>query len=69
MAGSVFTGGRRVDKAGTLFARETDFEIRGEAQRYVSRGGEKLEGALEDFHMEVNGFDGRIHGLPAKARL
>ena len=56
MAGSVFTGGQRVEKAGALFAWETDFEIRGEAQRYVSRGGEKLEGALEDFHVDVDGL-------------
>ncbi len=41
--------GVKVDKAGTQVATDSRIEIAGEALRYASRGGLKLEGALEDF--------------------
>jgi len=55
MAGAVFSNGRLVKKAGTLYATDTEFEIRGPEHRYVSRGGDKLEGALNTFHIDLTG--------------
>ncbi len=53
MAGIVYAGGVRCDKAGTSFEEGTPLEIRGEKLRYVSRGGLKLEKALEVFSIDV----------------
>jgi 23S rRNA (cytidine1920-2'-O)/16S rRNA (cytidine1409-2'-O)-methyltransferase len=48
MAGAVSSGGRRVDKVGTLL--ETDVELAVTASsRFVSRGGDKLDPALTEF--------------------
>jgi 23S rRNA (cytidine1920-2'-O)/16S rRNA (cytidine1409-2'-O)-methyltransferase len=49
LAGNVRVNGKRMDKPGTRLAADAQIEIAGEAQRYSSRGGFKLEGALEDF--------------------
>jgi 23S rRNA (cytidine1920-2'-O)/16S rRNA (cytidine1409-2'-O)-methyltransferase len=49
LAGQVRVNGAKVDKAGTQVATDAHIEIAGEALRYASRGGVKLEGALEDF--------------------
>lgn len=49
LAGQVRVGGAKIDKAGTQVATDASVEIVGEALRYASRGGLKLEGALEDF--------------------
>jgi 23S rRNA (cytidine1920-2'-O)/16S rRNA (cytidine1409-2'-O)-methyltransferase len=49
LAGNVRVNGRRMDKPGIRLATDAQIEITGEAQRYSSRGGLKLEGALEDF--------------------
>jgi 23S rRNA (cytidine1920-2'-O)/16S rRNA (cytidine1409-2'-O)-methyltransferase len=49
LAGQVRVAGAKVDKAGTQVATDANIEIAGEALRYASRGGLKLEGALEDF--------------------
>jgi 23S rRNA (cytidine1920-2'-O)/16S rRNA (cytidine1409-2'-O)-methyltransferase len=56
LAGSVYAGDDRVDKAGTPFAAEAVLSVR-QAERYVSRGGHKLEGALQDLGVS---FDGRV---------
>lgn len=55
MAGLVYVGGRRVDKAGALVAADAEIELRGEACPYVSRGGLKLARAVEAFHLELAG--------------
>ena len=47
MAGEVKVAGRLVKKAGEAWAEDTAFEITAR-RRFVSRGGHKLEGALED---------------------
>ena len=47
MSGQVFVGGQRVDKPGTPVAEDAAVEIRGGAPRYVSRGGLKLEKAMD----------------------
>jgi 23S rRNA (cytidine1920-2'-O)/16S rRNA (cytidine1409-2'-O)-methyltransferase len=49
LAGNVRVNGRRMDKPGIRLVSNAQIEIAGEAQRYSSRGGLKLEGALEDF--------------------
>lgn len=53
LAGSVFTKGARLDKAGTLVAADLELTVRGTDHGYVSRGGVKLEGALETFGVDV----------------
>ena len=57
MAGSVFVNGQREDKAGAVFAPEKirTFEVKGAAIPYVSRGGLKLEKALQVFPLELSG--------------
>ena len=49
LAGNVRVNGKIMDKPGTRLAADAQVEIAGETQRYSSRGGLKLEGALEDF--------------------
>ena len=55
MSGVVFIGGKREDKPGTQVDREAEIEIRGGAQEYVSRGGYKLEKALDYFGVSPEG--------------
>jgi len=55
MAGNVFVDGQREDKAGSTFPADVEIEIRGEKLRYVSRGGLKLEKAIEVFPINLNG--------------
>lgn len=49
LAGQVRVSGALADKPGTQVAKDAVVEIIGETLRYASRGGLKLEGALEDF--------------------
>lgn len=49
MAGQVYVDGQRVDKAGTQVSVDADIEIRGDKNPFVSRGGLKLDGALDAF--------------------
>jgi 23S rRNA (cytidine1920-2'-O)/16S rRNA (cytidine1409-2'-O)-methyltransferase len=49
LAGQVRVNGTQMDKAGSQIAGDARVEIAGEALRYSSRGGLKLEGALQDF--------------------
>lgn len=54
MAGNVFVNGEREDKAGTAFDEEKAvIEIKGKTLRYVSRGGLKLEKAIETFDIKL----------------
>lgn len=52
MAGNVFVNGQLVDKAGTKIDPDSAIEIRGSDQRFVSRGGKKLEKALQEFDID-----------------
>jgi len=56
MAGHVTVDGRPVDKAGHRVSRGASVEVRGEPYPYVSRGGVKLEKALRDFGIVVEGL-------------
>ena len=55
LAGEVSVDGERVDKAGTRFPEQARIEVSSRAAKYVSRGGFKLEGALEDFAIDPVG--------------
>ena len=55
MEGRVLVDGQKVDKAGTLVAREAELRIIGEEMPYVSRGGLKLEKAIETFGIDLTG--------------
>ncbi len=55
LAGQIQVDGRPAEKAGGLVAPKARLELVGEAPRYASRGGLKLEGALRDFGLDVNG--------------
>lgn len=55
MAGAVFSGGTRMEKASQTLAGDTPLEVR-EADRYVGRGGHKLEGALRHFAIDPTGL-------------
>ena len=56
MSGNVFVNGNREDKAGTTFDEENpQIEIKGHTLPYVSRGGLKLEKAIEVFGVDVKG--------------
>jgi len=49
MAGQIFVDGNREDKSGMAFEETKNIEVRGETLRYVSRGGLKLEKAMQTF--------------------
>lgn len=55
MAGKVFVDGRRVDKAGEKVSVSANIEYKGEKLPYVSRGGLKLEKALKNFPLVLEG--------------
>lgn len=54
MAGQVYSGGRRCDKAGLTLEEDAPLEVRGQL-RYVSRGGLKLEKAMQCFPITLAG--------------
>ena len=56
MAGTVYVAGERVDKAGALVKDDAEIVLKGEALKYVSRGGFKLEAALDAFGVDVSGL-------------
>jgi len=55
LAGEVRVNGVRSEKAGAQIIEEARIEVSGGSARYASRGGLKLEGALEDFGIDVGG--------------
>lgn len=55
MSGEVFVNGQRVDKPGTAVAEDARIEIRGGALAYVSRGGLKLEKAMQLWPIGLHG--------------
>jgi len=56
MAGKVLVNNRPVDKAGFLVGRNDGIELKGKDIPYVSRGGVKLEGALQSFALSPAGL-------------
>lgn len=57
MSGIVYVNGQKEDKAGTTFPDDltTRIEVRGASLRYVSRGGLKLEKAMKEFPIDLQG--------------
>ncbi len=55
MSGKVYVDGQKEDKPGTAFPEEVHVEVRGHTLPYVSRGGLKLEKALKNFDVTVDG--------------
>lgn len=53
MSGNVFVEGQREDKAGSTFSDEVQIEIKGHTLPYVSRGGLKLEKAMNNFELDL----------------
>ena len=55
LAGNVLVNGQKLSKPGTQVPTDARIELIGEPQKYVSRGGLKLEGALTDFALSPSG--------------
>jgi len=56
MEGHVYVNGEREEKAGSQFAEDVSIEVRGRTLPYVSRGGLKLEKAIDEFGLKLDGF-------------
>lgn len=55
MAGNVYVDGQKEDKAGTKVAVNASLEVKGSQMKYVSRGGYKLEKAVDAFGISLEG--------------
>jgi 23S rRNA (cytidine1920-2'-O)/16S rRNA (cytidine1409-2'-O)-methyltransferase len=55
MSGIVYVDNEKEDKAGSTFAEEVQIEVRGKTLAYVSRGGLKLEKAMQVFPIKLSG--------------
>ena len=55
MAGCVLVDGEKCDKAGTFIKSDSVIEIKGNPLKYVSRGGLKLEKAIQKHHFDLTG--------------
>jgi 23S rRNA (cytidine1920-2'-O)/16S rRNA (cytidine1409-2'-O)-methyltransferase len=55
LAGRVLVNEQKIDKPGMAFAADVFLRLLGEDQPYVSRGGLKLAGALDHWHIDVSG--------------
>ena len=55
LAGLVYSGERKIEKAGQVLAPEAPLEVRGREHPWVSRGGVKLAHALDRFGWDASG--------------
>jgi 23S rRNA (cytidine1920-2'-O)/16S rRNA (cytidine1409-2'-O)-methyltransferase len=55
MAGAVFSGERKIAKAGDMLAEDAALEVRGKDHPWVSRGGIKLDHGLKHFGFDATG--------------
>ncbi|OOM09189.1 TlyA family RNA methyltransferase [Clostridium saccharobutylicum] len=55
MEGKVYVNGQKVDKAGEKVSYDADIEYRGATLKYVSRGGLKLEKAMNSYDISLEG--------------
>jgi 23S rRNA (cytidine1920-2'-O)/16S rRNA (cytidine1409-2'-O)-methyltransferase len=55
MAGAVFSGEKKLSKAGDMLAEDAPLEVRGKDHPWVSRGGIKLAHGLDHFGFDVTG--------------
>src|SRR5689334_405924 len=58
MAGAVFSGEKKLAKAGDMLAEDAALEVRGKDHPWVSRGGIKLDHGLTHFGFDVAGAVG-----------
>ncbi|KOP28646.1 RNA methyltransferase [Exiguobacterium sp. BMC-KP] len=58
MAGLVFSGTERLEKAGEKVKSDIDLHVKGQLMPYVGRGGFKMEKALQVFDFDVTGKTG-----------
>lgn len=65
IAGKVVVDDHAVSKPGTLVPADAQIRIKGQAQRFVSRGGDKLQGALDAFESSQGGPSLDIEGAVA----
>lgn len=54
MSGIVYVNNQKFDKAGATIKPDDKIEVRGETLKYVSRGGLKLEKAMNSFEISLN---------------
>lgn len=52
--GKIFVNNQKEDKPGTIIKEDSIVELRGEKQKYVSRGGYKLEKAINIWNLNLN---------------
>src|SRR5271165_607503 len=55
LAGEIEVDGKKAEKAGMNILETARVDVHSRLQKYVSRGGFKLEGALEDFRVTAQG--------------
>ena len=55
MAGEVYVDNQKADKCGQSYDENVKIEFRGQKPKYVSRGGLKLEKAMNNFNLDLNG--------------
>ena len=53
MMGKILVNGQKIDKAGTMVAADSEIKILGEDMPFVSRGGFKLQKAVEVFNLQL----------------
>ncbi|MBQ7704149.1 MAG: hypothetical protein IJT73_01780 [Selenomonadaceae bacterium] len=53
MMGKILVNEQKIDKAGTLVAADSEIKILGEEMPFVSRGGFKLQKAVEVFNLNL----------------
>jgi len=56
MMGKVLNGTLRIDKSGTPVDENAEITVKGIEQKYVNKGGIKLEGAIQDFRLDIRGL-------------
>ncbi len=54
MAGLVYVNNQKADKPGVSYDENLPLEVRGDSQKYVSRGGYKLEKAMQSFPITLD---------------
>lgn len=54
MAGDIYVDNQKADKCGQSYDENVNIEFRGKAPKYVSRGGLKLEKAIENFNLDLS---------------
>ena len=68
MAGIVYVDNNKEDKAGSTFEETVNIEVRGKTLKYVSRGGLKLEKAMDVYGIRLDGFNRWFYRLHVTER-